>query len=257
VLEDVTVDVSACPGAVAPGNVARFDAATMALMGHSMGATISPLTLAFEPRYRAGLLSGAGGSWIENVIYKLHPVAVKPLAEILVGVAGSGYSLSEHDPILSLFQWAVEPADPPVYASRIVREPGDAPPRHVLMMQGIVDHYILPPIANATSLSLGLDLAGTELDTTAPEIADMPSLASVLDLSGRSVVALPIGANVATNAGAVTAVVTQHPEDGIEDGHEVMFQTEGPKHEYRCFLEGLKKGAPRVPSPGKWLDPCD
>ncbi len=258
ILEGVQIDVTDCPGATAPQSIAHFDPGTMALMGHSMGATISPLALAFEPRFRVGLLSGAGGSWIENVIYKLHPVAVKPLAEILVGVAGTGYELSEFDPILSMFQWAVEPADPPVYASRIVHEPVDGPPRNILMMQGIVDHYILPPIANATSLSFGLDLAGTELDTTAPEIADMPSLGGLLDLSGRKAVALPVGGNVTTaTGGAVTAVVTQHPEDGVEDGHEVVFQTEAPKHEYRCFLVGLLSGAPRVPSPGKLDDPCD
>ena len=42
--------------------------------------------------------------------------------------------------------------------------PRGNPPRNVLMEQGIVDHYIMPPIANATSLSLGLDLLGTPLD---------------------------------------------------------------------------------------------
>ena len=258
ILEGVRIDVTDCPGASAPQSNAHFDMQTMALMGHSMGATISPLALAFEPRFRAGLLSGAGGSWIENVIYKLHPLAVKPIAEILVGVAGTGYSLSEYDPILNMFQWALEPADPPVYASRIVHDPQDGPGRHILMMQGIVDHYILPPIANATSLSFGLDLAGSELDTTVPEIASMDSIGSLLDLSGRQSIALPAFGNVTTPSGAlVTAVVTQHLEDGIEDGHEVVFQTEGPKHEIRCFLEGLAQDAPRVPSRGKLLDPCD
>ena len=53
------------------GGPVHFDGTTMALMSHSMGSTISPLTLAFEPRYRAAILSGAGGSWIENIIYKL------------------------------------------------------------------------------------------------------------------------------------------------------------------------------------------
>jgi hypothetical protein len=126
------------------------------------------------------------------------------------------------------------------------------------MMQGIVDHYILPTIANATSLSLGLDLAGAELDTSAPEIADMPSLGGLLDLSGRSAIGLPTSGNVVSASGEhVTAVVTQHAEDGIEDGHEVMFQTEGPKHEYECFLKSLSSGLPRVPSSGRVSDPCD
>jgi hypothetical protein len=226
-------------------------------MGHSMGATISPLALAFEPRFRAGILSGAGGSWIENIVYKLDPVPVKGYAELLVGYVGTGYSLSEWDPVLSMLQWALEPADPPVYAARIVREPAFGPPRHVLMMQGIVDHYILPPIANATSLSIGLDLAGDEIDDDVPELASTTPLGPLLDLSGAHAIPLPAGGNVATAGEAVTAVVTQHPSDGVEDGHEAAFQTEAPKHEYRCFLEGLKDGAPRVPSPGGEFDACD
>jgi len=51
-------------------------------------------------------------------------------------------------------------------------------------------------------------------------------------------------------------VVTQHPSDGIEDGHEVVFQTDAPKHEYVCFLRGLLQNAPVVPSPGIPGDPC-
>ena len=186
------------------------------------------------------------------------------VAEVAFGIegchaatAGSGYSLSEHDPVLTLFQWACEPSDPPVYSRRITQEPEDGPPRHVLMMQGIVDHYIMPPIADAESLSLGLDLAGPELDVTAPEIASLAPVGPLLPLVGRGLLPLPVSANRAAKGGAkVTAVFTQNKEDGIEDGHEVAFQTEGPKHQYVCFLKGLLKGTPTVPTAGVSTDPC-
>lgn len=255
VLGNVAIDVSGCPGADAPAGIARFDTGMLALMGHSMGATIAPLTLAFEPRYRAGLLSGAGGSFIENVMYKQKPVSVKGFAELLIGLTGTGYSLHAHDPVLSMFQWAAEPADPPVYGRRVVHEPVDGPPRNVLMMQGIVDHYIMPTIAGAVSLSLGLDLAGEALDAKTPEIAAFPPLESLLGFTGRKAISLPAVGNV--DGSKVTAVVTQHREDGVEDGHEVVFQTETPKHQYRCFLESLRLGAPRVPADGKAFDPCE
>ena len=246
VLEGVTFDASDCAGA-SPS--VKFDAANVALMGHSMGATISPLTLAVEPKFRGAVLSGAGASWIENILYKEHPIGVRPLIELLVGYTPEHYKLLRGDPILSLMQWALEPADPLVYARLIVREPakGEAP-RQILMEQGIVDHYILPTIANALSLSLGLDVAGTELDLTNAELVARPELtplANVLDYSGRSKVALPASANVGKD---VTAIVVQHDEDGVEDGHEVMFQTAAPKKEYRCFLQSLAQGgAARVP----------
>ncbi len=256
VLSAIAIDASGCPGLDSGANPAKLDPATLALMGHSMGATIAPLTLGIEPAFRAGILSGAGGSWIENVLYKKKPLPVKGFAELLLGVAGT-YSLTESDPALSLFQWAAEPADPPVYARGVIAEPKEGDPRHVLMVQGIVDHYILPPIANATSLSLGLDFAGEALDESTPEVADMPHLSDVIQFSRRTHINLPASGNV-TGSGkpTTTAIVVQQKEDGVEDGHEVVFQTEPPKHQYRCFLETLLQGPPLVPMPASGTAPC-
>jgi hypothetical protein len=172
---------------------------------------------------------------------------------------GSDRTLSDHDPALTLFQWGAEPADPMVYDLRIVHAPksGESP-RNVLMLQGIVDHYIMPPIANATSLSMGLDLAGPPYDATASETSSLPTIESMLSYSGRGSESLPATGNVTSAGGAAfTDLVIQHPEDGIEDGHEVVFQTEAPKHQYRCFLQSwLKTGVPTVPPDGKEEDAC-
>ncbi|MFO0549468.1 MAG: hypothetical protein U0271_13840 [Polyangiaceae bacterium] len=258
IVEGLSIDVSDCAGAVAPANTAKFDTNTMAIMGHSMGAAISPLALVYEPRFKAILLSGAGGSFLANMLYKEKPLKVKPLAELILGITVAGYELTQHDPMLTMLQWAGEGADAPIYGRYVIREPKFGGPRNVLMMQGIVDHYIMPPIANATSLSFGLDLAGDEIDDDVEEIADLPHLGDLLPFSGAHAISLPATANTMSLAGEpATAVVTQNPEDGIEDGHEVMFQTDPPKHAYACFLAGLLSGAPRVPSPGARFDPCD
>jgi hypothetical protein len=232
ILDRVGIDAGAC--AEAGSATVRFDTRRIALMGHSMGATIAPLVLAIEPRYGAAILSGAGGSWIENVIHKTKPVPVKTAAEDLLRYDGDKHRLDEFDPVLTLLQWAGEPADPPLYAPRIVSEPTTVP-RHVLMFQGVVDHYIQPPIANAMSLALGLDLGGKALEASLP---------GLLDLVGRRQVALP----AVRNLEGATGVVVQHAEDGVEDGHEVVFQSAAPKRQYRCFLRTLLDGAPAVPS---------
>ena len=250
----MTFDAIDCAGA---SPTVKFDATRVALLGHSMGATISPLTLAIEPKFRGAILSGAGASWIENILYKEHPIGVRPLIELLIGYTPEHYPLRRGDPILSLMQWALEPADPLVYARLLVREPSEGEaPRQILMEQGIVDHYILPTIANALSLSLGLDVAGTELDLTNAELVARPELtplANVLGYAGRRKTTLPASANVTKD---VTAIVIQHDEDGLEDGHEVLFQTEAPKKEYRCFLQSLAQGgAARVPD-GNAAGPC-
>ncbi len=264
ILVSMQLDVSDCAGADTGGGPATFDDGTMAIMGHSMGAAIAPLALVYEPRYRAALLSGAGGSFLENMVYKEQPLAVKPLAELILGMTSAHETLATDDPILSMLQWAGEPADNPLYARYAIREPITGEPRHVLMMQGIVDHYIMPPIANATSLAFGLDLAGEELDAKAPELSGLHPLGELLPLAGRGVVSLPVSGNAASEDGRpATAIVTQNAEDGIEDGHEVVFQTEPPKHAYACFLAGLKSGAaagappPTVPSAGRVGDACE
>jgi hypothetical protein len=247
VLDGLTIDATACPTAQ---TMAKFDTSKLALFGHSMGSTISPLALAFEPRFGAAILSGAGGSWIDNVLYKLKPLAVKPLAELLVGYTTQHRELVLGDPALALVQWAAEAADPPLYGDRIVVPLGGGKARHVLMVQGIVDHYILPPMANATSLSFGLDLVGPSLDAMTPEVAQFDSLESVLAFSGRKKIDFPVKGNRTHADGSTsTAVVTQWPADGIEDGHEVIFQRTEPKYQYRCFLKGFAAGeSPTVPA---------
>lgn len=231
------IDAQGCPGVDA---TVSLDPEQQALFGHSMGATIAPLVLEAAPEYRALVLSGAGGSWVNNILHKESPLTVKPLAEAMLSYPIG--SLTRQDPVLALLQWAGEGADPPVFGD--ARVPGSV---HVLMVQGVFDTYILPPIANATSLAFGLDLAGPVLDAAHPELADLRPLEDVLPFVGSGAVPLPAGGNRA--GGAVTRVVVQHAEDGVEDGHEVMFQLDGPKRQLQGFLTSLWSGAAVVPAP--------
>ncbi|GAB4216159.1 MAG: hypothetical protein OHK0013_42350 [Sandaracinaceae bacterium] len=250
-LDDLVIDASACPGLEEPA--AHFDVAHVALMGHSMGASIAPLAAAFEPRYHGLILSGAGASWLENVLYKESPLATRPIAETLLGYTRIRRTLREDDPVLSLLQWAGEEADAAVYAPLLLR---DAPPgqaRHILMFQGIVDTYIPPQVANALTLALGIDLAGQALDVTSEELVDAPSVLEVLPLRGRSDLPYPVVQNLAVADERVTAVVAQHLDDGIEDGHETMWQTQPPRAQFRCFLDTMMEDRPVVPGP---MAPC-
>jgi hypothetical protein len=254
-LPSLGFDASVCPGTSAAP--VAFDMAHLALMGHSMGSWIAPLTLAYEPRFRAGIFSGAGASYIANVMDKILPIHVKPYAEILLDYNMDQRSLDAHDPALTLLQWEAEPSDPQAYDRRIVREPADGEsPRNLLMLQGIVDHYILPSIANATSLAIGLDAAGPMYDAASAEEQSLNQipLATRMPLANLQALSLPMAANIDA---ATTALVIQHPGDGIEDGHEVVFQTDPPKHQYRCFLVGFAHDvAPNVPPDGAADDPC-
>jgi hypothetical protein len=251
VLPTLAIDPAQCPGVATPnGGPVVVDPATMALVGHSLGSTIAPLVLATTPRYRAAVLSGAGGSWIENVMWKQKPVVVRPFAELLLGYTASGATLEPSDPILSLLQWAGEPADPLAYTRYVTTEPRVCAPRSILMIQGITDHYILPPIADAMSLSLGLDLAGPALDAGMPALPQFePRFLDVAPLAGGRAIVLPAGGNRIGPSGApYSAVLVQHPEDGIEDGHEVAWQVAAAKDQWKGFLATLaQSGLPVVP----------
>ncbi len=89
-----------------------------------------------------------------------------------------------------------------------------------------------------------------------PEIASFTPIGQVLPLVGRTAIAYPASDNVTTTSNAmVTAVVAQGASDGIEDGHEFVFQTPGPKYQYRCFLASYAKGqSPQVPPPQDSID---
>jgi hypothetical protein len=249
-MEKISLDVSTCPGASGTNGstTATFDVSKLVLFGHSMGATIAPLALASDPRFKGVILSGSGASLIENLMYKLQPFSVKPFVEAFLNYPVG--TLKEDDPILSLIQFIAEPSDSQIYERAVVQEP---PPgftaRQVLMLQGIVDNYIRPRIANASSLALGLDLAGPELDMNNPAYTSVDTpIGTLLWASGRHAITLAASANFASRPAAVTAIVTQDPGDGIEDGHEMVFQTEPPKNQYRCFLKSFAAtGLPSVP----------
>ena len=258
-IEQLTLDATDCDPST-PGTQS-FDIHHLAQFSHSTGSTIGPLSAAIEPRIGAMIMSGAGGSYLNNVLYKQLPIDVLPLAELLIGYTAAGRTLVASDPVLSLIQWATEPADPQVYARLIQREPlAGGTAKQMLMFQGIVDHYIMLPMANSLSLPLGIDLAGPALDETSAEIADLPHIRTLLPLDGRSQISLPAAQNVTRNGTALTGVLVQHLQDNIDDGHEIVFQTPQPMHQYRCYLQSwAQTGTATVPATDDSTlatDPC-
>jgi dienelactone hydrolase len=241
------LDATDCPAAgtttAGPANVG-FDAGHIAIMGHSTGAWIAPLAAAHEPLFKAMILSGAGGSFAAKFLWKQKPAPLAPMMSTLLQEP----ALHADDPALSFVQWALEPADPQVYAKTFAARAGD-----VLMVQGVVDSYMPPNVANAASLSFGLVLAGTALDTgTDPRLAQQRPLGPLLHLVASAPVALPYPGT----AGGTRAVV-QHPEDGVLDGDEVLFQSDAPKHQYQCYLRSwISKGTPAVDVAATRDAPC-
>jgi hypothetical protein len=272
---DLVDRIQLTPDARCPGMSAtpvRLTTDHLSLFSHSMGSTISPLALAVEPRYRGVVFSGEGGSYVEQLLYKEKPY---PLRSVFTPFARLPKQLTTHDPVLNLFQWAMEAADPPVFA-RDAAATATARPRSVLMVQGIVDNYVGVPMANCSSVSMGLDVADPEIDDDAAGDLSVPMLKDYLEVEKeylsldpkkRKDLLLPIQGNVAGAGDPATAVVVQryrydkngNRDSGLE-GHEVIYEEKAPKYMYRCFLESFRTGVPRVPDPGgvvdELRDPC-
>jgi hypothetical protein len=163
----------------------------IAVMGHSVGASTVPLAVAgglpFGPTgqgvFSHVVMNGSGASWIENVLHKqlpaLDPIPFSSGRHGFREGIGSWVSLdrkilSEGDPAILVAVWNLEPADSQIADQFINRnEPrlqggasalGLPVPANgfVLDFQGIVDHYIQPPVANSQSLPLGLGLGITQ-----------------------------------------------------------------------------------------------
>jgi hypothetical protein len=243
-------------------NGATVDGSRLAIMGHSMGATITPLAVALQPKLKAVVLSGANGSYIENIVAKEMP---SPLAPELEEMLGLGYCLDEFSMLSSLFQWAEEASDPVVYEQSLFADPKRTPP-DVLMIQGIGDHYIPPPVANVNSMGMRLDLLGPPLDKLRPQRCTSNPEHSVPTCSdGRD--RYPITEVVPLLAYAGTGDILEYPDGGVarnrdggtralvqynrdaacrQDGHEVAYEIAKARWQYRCFLSSFAKGQAKV-----------
>lgn len=278
-----------CEGLLLPSSargLAQLDPKHLALLSHSMGSSIAPLSLSADgsadsnEHYGAAILSGSGGSFIQNVLYKSLPLPIGAAG----GLLGYSGNCTPHagDPQLSMMQWALEQADSQVYAHDILFDATDGQPsRHVLMVQGIIDHYITPPIADAMSLAEDIDLAvspaacsGSPRCDVLPEIngcstgiaaPEYPSLQCLLSLDGRAAKTLPQAGNRSGRGGRpITAVVVQHRSVHpvgcpCVDGHEVIYEADLARHQMECFLRGFAAdaaGGPLVPASGVPFEDC-
>lgn len=233
VAAELEVDLTGlCPDAAATGQTVRFDSDRFFLWGHSTGASISELVLAVEPAFAAGILSGAGGSWIYNLTLKEQPLPVRAAVTTLLRLLPD--ELDDLHPVATLFQTTADAAEPMNYAPHWFDHPlpGGAP-THVLLIEGVVDGYFLPRMVAALAMAGRFDLAEPVVE---------PGLLEDIGRVGGTLLSLP----AAPNRGDVSGVAVQFAAEGF-DGHYVPFELSEPKFVYRCWLESLlESGRPTV-----------
>ncbi|MCA9616679.1 MAG: hypothetical protein KC586_28165 [Myxococcales bacterium] len=216
------VDPALCPGASTDEAAFRFDAERVYLQGHSTGGTVGSVALPLEPRIRAAVLSGTGGSWIYNVADADSPFVLRDVAKVFLRLR-EGDVVEHHDVELTLFQTVLASVEVMSWGRVTALAPeGDA--KDVLLVAGIVDTYHFPRMIHSQGMSLGADLA---LPSVEPTWEDEYTLVGLRGLG------TPVRGNV---RGEVTSVMLQRAQREGVDGHYVPFEHDDLKRRYACFL---------------------
>ena len=221
----------------------RFDARSFFLHGHSTGSVVGAQMLASNRDFRAGVLTGAGGSWLYNFVIKQATGSAELVSQLLNYRPDDVVDL--FDPVLQLASIAWDPIEPmnqaPLWTDATYR----GAPCSVLLVAGLTDTYYLPRMQAALAQAARMDLVGPSLE---PEV-----LAGVV-LGGGREVSPPLSAN----RGGSTQAVMQYPARSGRDGHFVVFDEAPVKHRYGCFFEtAVRSGTARVvPAEASADAPC-
>lgn len=246
-MDTLQLDASSYPDTATGGQPIRFDRGHYAVMGQSMGAMYTTFFGALEPSLKVAVPTGAGGFWPLMLMY-ITELPGRDLLNVLFWI--NNPDLNEFHPVLALGQHALEHVDPIVMVPHMMRRPlPGVPPKSVFYPAGYIDAYFHPEIISAWSVSMGLPVAGPLVE---------PQLAEDLARVGYQHFDYPVANNVVAETGEVlTGVINQWEEDSIDHGHYVTFQLDGPKYQYRCFLQSwLETGVPTVYAPGDLSSPC-
>ena len=133
-----------------------FDIHDRLFFGHSQGATVGPLFLAFARGVRGGVLSAGGGDLLLNILTVDNPsiggLTNKQLAEALLGT-----TLDLFHPFVHLLQMGAEMSDPLAYVDRFAKNRGGRP-LSVLFTHGMLDPEVTTPLTTSMVAAAGYPL---------------------------------------------------------------------------------------------------
>jgi hypothetical protein len=165
-------------------------------------------------------------------------------AQLSKSVSAWPAELTQAHPFLPMLQHVWDFADPISLARHVVREPwpGNAG-KDVLMTAGVYDGYFTPASQAAIAGALGVPLAGERVER---------QVGATLELLGLPEVVFPVSANLDGR----TAAVVQYAADDTK-GHYVVFNQDGARYQYTCFLASVgTAGGAVIPAAAGLDDPC-
>ena len=220
---------------------ARFDPERLTGMGQSMGSTIGISWAAIDPRLKAIVLSGSGGSMAEIATEAVEPFDVQG---VLQAFLQPGRPIERNHPLLHAMQNVWDMVDPVTKANRLIAEPfAGIPAKHVLMPAGVIDGYFSPRAEAALAVNLKAPLVGPEVE---------PFLPASLRLAGQQAITYPVQSNINGKTGAVIQYASENTK-----GHYVLFNQDGARFQYTCFLASVgTPGGAKISAPAALDAPC-
>lgn len=242
--------IDACEGASLPAGVdaASLDLSRLAAQGQSMGGMYTNLVSAVEPQIQAAVPTGAGGYWM---FFFLETTTVKGNDVLQIFLRSPGYRFSFMNPVLHLYETALEPIDPMISMPRLARRPLEGHPvRPIYEPVGLDDSYFPPKVYDAMVLAYGHPRAGDEVWTSMREAQSLIGL--------DQPVSYPVKQNLSAADGTpYTGVAVQYKATGDWDSHGIFRRLEEVRHQYGCFHATFQKnGVGVVPAPGPESTPC-
>jgi hypothetical protein len=228
VLQAIRVATLVIPETSSPTTATiAFDPARVAFFGHSQGSTSGELAMPWTNATSIAVFSGAGSHLTSSLLDKTMPVNIAAGMTYLLGE-----KLDAEHPVMTLFQSYFDRSDPLSANPLIVtRPPTGFPSKHVYMSWGRGDTYTPKSTLTANANSLGLPLAGTEVEDY-----------------GVEPIARPVSLNVMGGDGVKrSGAVVQYAPSGF-DGHFVSTKDGPATADWMSFLQSwLATGTPTIP----------
>jgi acetyl esterase/lipase len=189
-----------------------LNAARVALMGHSQGATHTALMTSYEPGAIGVVLSGVGGHLASSLLERRSPVDIGRVIPLGLMDPDKNFNLAagNFNPALAILQTVFDAVDPINYAQHLYRNPTSEVPQgqHAFVSYGVGDTFSPEVTQLAYALAGRLPLVG--------EVHRLPS--ELLDGASLQNIGAPLSGNVQVGSTARTVGMRQFEPETMRDG---------------------------------------
>ncbi len=164
------------------GAALKIDPARIAYQGNSLGAIEGSLFAATEPRIKNYIFGVIGGGLVSELVVGSYDINSLVNGGLAINFDLVGDLLNSSNPVASVFQTVLEPADPMIFAPHLITDPREVmgvkiPPRNFLQTEVIYDSTVPNDANEAFMRAAGIGVAAPNVGSNA-EITDIKNIAN-------------------------------------------------------------------------------